>query len=346
MGKSDGKREPVDPAPRSTADFDRYTDDYREQVERSIGFIGQDHVYFVRNKVGHIMDVTRRRVGNPKDLSILDVGCGIGLTDRHLVPEFGRVAGADISEDSIRVARSNAPQATYRSYDGSRLPYDDDEFDISFAIGVLHHVPPNEWLHFLQEMARVTSPSGLVLIFEHNPYNPLTRLAVFRCEFDEGVVLLPKRTMRRLFADASLAVQEEAYILVLPWDVPLGGRIEAALKRIPLGAQYLVAGLRTRADDASERAADGPEQRSSIARDVIRGVGAIVAVLVATIGVLAGFLVPFVLLGRAGEESLGAAHGGRAYSLVLPTLATLAQVGLIVVVWVVAYLRKRARERP
>jgi SAM-dependent methyltransferase len=244
MVKPDRKAVPAEPRSTSIGDFDRYTDDYQKQVERSIAFIGQNHEYFVRNKVRHLLDVTRRRVGKPNDLHILDVGCGIGLTDRYLLPEFAGVAGTDISEDSIRVARLNAPQATYRAYDGSRLPYEDDEFDISLAIGVLHHVPPKEWPRFIREMARVTSTSGLVLIFEHNPYNPLTRLAVLRCEFDEGIVMLPKRTTRRLFEDASLTVKEDAYILVLPWDMPFGNRLEAALKRIPLGAQYFVAGAK------------------------------------------------------------------------------------------------------
>lgn len=71
----------------------------------------------------------------------------------------------------------------------------------------------------------------------------------------------------------------------------------------------------------------------------------IVAVLIATVGVLAAFLVPFVLLGLAGEEELSATDGGRRYSLVLPALAALAHVGLVVVVWVVANLRRRTRGR-
>jgi SAM-dependent methyltransferase len=230
---------------KSTVDFDRYTHDYREQVERSFSFIRQDHEFFVRIKVGHLLDLTRRRVGNPKQLSILDVGCGVGLTDRHLVGEFGNVWGADISDDSIKVAAANTPGANYRSYDGMRLPFEDDEFDVSFAIGVLHHVPPSDWARFMDEMARVTSAAGLIVVFEHNPYNPLTRLAVGRCEFDEGVVLLSKSTTRRLFTGARLSLKEEAYIIVLPWALPVSDRIEAALKRVPLGAQYFVAGAKS-----------------------------------------------------------------------------------------------------
>jgi hypothetical protein len=77
-------------------------------------------------------------------------------------------------------------------------------------------------------------------------------------------------------------------------------------------------------------------------------VAAGLAVLIATIGLLAAFLVPFVLLGRAGYDSLGlsgATDRDRGYSLVLPVLTALTHVGLLVVVWVVAIVRKSARER-
>jgi ubiquinone/menaquinone biosynthesis C-methylase UbiE len=244
--KSDGSPSVSNTPGKEAADFDSYTQDYREQIERSISFVKQDHEYFVRNKVRHLLGVTTRHVGYPKDLSILDVGCGIGLADRHLVGEFDTVWGADISKDSIKVAKANTPGANFKSYDGARLPFDDDKFNVSFAMGVVHHVPPEERAQFIEEMARVTSANGLVVVFEHNPYNPLTRLAVGRCEFDEGVVLLSKKTTRQLFTGARLAPLEEAYILVLPWALRISDGLEAALKRVPLGAQYFVAGAKSR----------------------------------------------------------------------------------------------------
>ena len=43
---------------------------------------------------------------------------------------------------------------------------------------------------FVADMVRVTRPGGLVCVIEHNPLNPLTRLAVNRCPFDADAVLL------------------------------------------------------------------------------------------------------------------------------------------------------------
>jgi len=61
--------------------FDSYTDSYEAAVEQSIGFSGQNVSYFARRKAMHLLDVCHRRVGDPAKVSMLDVGCGIGITD-------------------------------------------------------------------------------------------------------------------------------------------------------------------------------------------------------------------------------------------------------------------------
>lgn len=231
-------------------------------MQSSIDFIRQDHDYFVRRKAAHLVSVVEHKVGGPEGLSVLDVGCGVGLTDRYLVPEFARVCGADISEEEIRVAARNNPTAAYSTYDGRRLPFSDGEFDVTFAVCVLHHVPPAAWGGFVAEMSRVTSPSGLVVVFEHNPFNPLTRVAVGRCEFDDGVVLLRPSRVRELFVAQGLAVVEDAFIILLPWDVPFSARLEALLARVPLGAQYFVAGRRSA---TASPTAPGPRGRGHTA---------------------------------------------------------------------------------
>jgi SAM-dependent methyltransferase len=224
------------------SDFDRYSDTYRDDVQRSIGFLGQDHDFFVRHKVGQLLRLTRRWVGEPKDLSILDVGCGIGLTDGYLAERFGSVLGVDVSEESLAIAKDANPTATYQAYDGETLPFSDGSIDVTFAVGVLHHVPVSARSRFIREMGRVTAPSGLAVVLEHNPYNPLTRLAVDRCDFDEGVILPSKRFTTALFRANGLRIVEAPYVLFFP----LRGRVfragERGLGWLPLGAQYVVAG--------------------------------------------------------------------------------------------------------
>ena len=179
---------------------------------------------------------------------MLDVGCGPGETDAFLEGRFGSLSGVDLSGAMAERAASRNPWARYSSYEaGEPLPYEDESFDLSFAICVVHHVPPADRPGLLAEMRRVTRPGGLVALFEHNPLNPLTRKAVRDCPFDEDAVLLSRGEARRRLADAGLAEVEAPFIIFFPREGGLRDRVERRLGWLPLGAQYYVAGSR---DDA------------------------------------------------------------------------------------------------
>jgi SAM-dependent methyltransferase len=225
-------------------DFGSRKDTYRNEVQKSIAFAGQDLDFFVELKAEYLLDIARRRLGDPKSLSFLDVGCGLGLTDEYLKGEVGTVHGIDVAEGVVERAHERNPWARYDVYDGARAPFVDEFFDLTFAICVLHHVTPASWPSFVDELARVTKRGGLVVVIEHNPLNPLTRLAVSRCEFDGDAVLLRARRTRRLLAGAGLKVAEAAYIAFVPWRGRILRQAERGLSRLPLGAQYAIAGAR------------------------------------------------------------------------------------------------------
>ena len=225
--------------------FDRYADSYRDAVEESIAFAGGDAARYVGAKARMLVELAARRVGAPEELDALDVGCGPGETDAFLEGSFGSLSGVDLSGEMADRAASRNPWASYSSYGrGEPLPYDDASFDLSFAICVLHHLPPAERAGFVAEMRRVTRPGGLVAVFEHNPYNPLTRKAVRDCPFDQDAVLLSRSEARRRLAGAGLVEAEAPFIIFFPREGGLRSRLERRLGWLPLGAQYYVAGRR------------------------------------------------------------------------------------------------------
>jgi SAM-dependent methyltransferase len=226
-------------------EFDRYSDSYRETVERSIAFSGADLDVFTRAKARELLRLTARRLGDPRRLAFLDVGCGPGETDRWLEGRVQRLTGVDPSTQMIEAARERNPWAEYRptGCDGD-LPYPAGTVDVCFAICVLHHVPRPRRPSLVAEMARVTRPGGLVAIFEHNPWNPLTRKAVAGCEFDRDAVLVTRREAERLLRGSGLADVEGSYIVFFPRESPRLQRIERLLGRVPLGAQHVVSGRR------------------------------------------------------------------------------------------------------
>ncbi len=203
--------------------------------------MGQELAFFTEAKARDLLEVVRRQCGAPASLSALDVGCGIGATDEYLSGAFRQLCGVDVSQGVVDTAARANPSVRYDMYDGETLPYDDGTFDVTFAICVLHHVEPADRQRFVGELGRVTREGGVVLLFEHNPYNPLTRMAVHRCEFDRGVVLLRATAARRLLVTAGLHVQEQRYIIFFPWRHRALRVLERRLSRFPLGAQYLVA---------------------------------------------------------------------------------------------------------
>ena len=159
-----------------------------------------------------------------------------------MVGSVGELHGADVSQALLYTASAANPNVRYQVYDGVTLPFDGGAYDATFAVCVLHHIEPGSRAALVREMARVTRPGGLIAIYEHNPFNPLTRLAVSRCEFDEGVELLRPSETRRLLSNAGALPSESRYIAFFPWEVHSLRRLEHGLARVPLGGQYVVAG--------------------------------------------------------------------------------------------------------
>jgi SAM-dependent methyltransferase len=222
-------------------EFDRYGEGgYERALERAISFGGQDASFYNEVKAGRLVDLARRRIGEPSSVEALDVGAGIGLVDEHLTCPLARVVGLDVSRAMVERAAERNPSAEYVEYDGVTFPFENGSFDLVFASCVFHHVPVGERERLASEMARVTRPGGLTVILEHNPVNPATRLAVSRCAFDEDAVLLRMSESRALLRRAGLREEERAYIVFFPFH----NTIERRLGRLPLGAQYYVASSR------------------------------------------------------------------------------------------------------
>jgi SAM-dependent methyltransferase len=228
----------------ATSEFDAYADSYQRAVEQSISFAGGELDFFARRKARALLDLAARRLGDPGGLRMLDVGCGVGITDRFLAGEVGALSGVDLSVEAVERAALRNPSVDYASYDGADLPFRDGSMDVAFAICVFHHVPTTERAHLASELGRVLRPGGLAVIFEHNPWNPLTRVAVSRCEFDEDAILLTRGEAARTLADAGLRAVERRYIVFFPFDRPRAGSVERALRHVPLGAQHYVAAAR------------------------------------------------------------------------------------------------------
>ena len=236
-----------------SVDFDTYATGYEDAVDRSVSFTGRNSAFYARRKVELLEDLVRPTLGSLQGLSILDVGCGTGTTDKFIEPRVQTLHGVDISEEMLTKARRNVPKADFSWYDGEKLPFTDGAFDVVTAICVLHHVPMSKRFKVISEMVRVTRPEGVVAIFEHNPFNPLTRRAVNTCDLDRDAILLaPRETVELLKESAEVEPKVRHYLFS-----PLGGSIGCSLDRqfqnVPLGGQYVAWAQRSPSTVGDER---------------------------------------------------------------------------------------------
>jgi len=90
----------------------------------------------------------------------------------------------------------------------------------------------------------IVRPNGLICVIEHNPFNPLTRLAVLRCPFDKDAHLLRAAQARRLLERAGLTHVRSSHFLLTPFSSSAAHHVERWFSGLPLGAQYVVTGER------------------------------------------------------------------------------------------------------
>lgn len=227
---------------RTARTFDEYTKSYTSTVDDAVAFSGLTTDFFVQVKADHIIRIAERHFGRSSDLKVIDIGCGVGNYHPLLFGKFSDISGVDVSSDSIAVAREANPTVDYKVYDGMRLPYEDEQFDLAYTICVVHHVPPDAWPNFMREMRRVLKRGGIALVFEHNPLNPLTMRAVNNCPFDADAVLLKKSRTQELMSGADFKNVETEFILSVPPRGWILQRIDRALRKLPFGAQYVTIG--------------------------------------------------------------------------------------------------------
>jgi len=225
---------------RNDAEFDAYSAVYDQAVNDSLAFTGLKVDFFTRVKAEYLIDLIMAHHGDPKQISVLDVGCGVGNYHELIVNRLGSVSGVDVSESSIEEARLRNPRVRYSVYEGQRLPYPDAAFDVVYTICVMHHVPPAQWPQFASEMKRVLKPGGMVVVFEHNPRNPLTQRVVSNCVFDKNAVLLRAEQTRELVAGAGFQNIVDRFIITIPPFTKSLRSLDLMLGRLPFGAQYFV----------------------------------------------------------------------------------------------------------
>ena len=102
--------------------------------------------------------------------SVLDFGCGCGRTLLWLIRQFPdtRFHGTDVDAEAIEWCRRNLGSAEFRV--NSPLPplsYDDEQFDLIYALSVFTHLSDAHQRSWLPELRRILRRGGTLLLTVH-----------------------------------------------------------------------------------------------------------------------------------------------------------------------------------
>jgi SAM-dependent methyltransferase len=227
--------------------FDRFAGNYDELLQDPLRdrFAGGS-AFFIAQKC-RVVARRLRRLNRTRPLRVLDAGCGQGVAFAFFGPDI-KVFGSDISHPMLLDAVRRGAVTVQEPF---ALPFADGTFDAVFAFCIYHHIPDADHVRHLRELRRVTAPGGEVMVFEHNPFNPVTARIFARAPVDRGCHMIRPATLRERFRQAGFDDLSQGYLLFVP--EPLFGSIgfiEPALSWMPLGGQYFVGGRQPQAGAA------------------------------------------------------------------------------------------------
>ena len=126
--------------------------------------------------------------------SVLDAGCGTGIFSIIFANKGAdSVTGIDISEGSLQTAQSlkkkfNLQNANFQKQDMHHLPFHDEQFDIVWAWGTVHHT--TDPFKAIDELIRVLKKGGSILLAVYTR----TKLTFIHEIIRKTLVLTPRRT--------------------------------------------------------------------------------------------------------------------------------------------------------
>ncbi len=214
--------------------FDEFAKNYDKILEKQHRKFG-DINYYAEYKVKILKDFIKK-----DNLTILEYGCGIGRNFPFFKKYFpeSKIYGFDISTESLKIAKKNNPWVEIIYEDVLENLY--NFFDLIFIAGVFHHIPFNNHLNIINILRKLVTFKGLICIFEHNPFNPLTKHLVNTCELDKNANLLTKSYLKKIFKKQNFKLLKEGYSLFFPPKLKKLNFLEKYFRHLPFGGQYYV----------------------------------------------------------------------------------------------------------
>ncbi len=104
---------------------------------------------------------------------LLEIGCGLGTDLLQFAKGGAKVAGLDLTPQSVALARRRFEledmPGRFLVGDAENLPFPDDRFDVVYSFGVLHHTP--DTARAFREVRRILRPGGEAVIMLYHAHS-------------------------------------------------------------------------------------------------------------------------------------------------------------------------------
>ncbi len=109
-------------------------------------------------------------VNRPPPLRILEWGCGPGRVIRHLpslLPD-SEIYGSDYNDESVEWCKTAIPNVKF-THNQLRppLPFEDNLFDVVYAISVITHLSEQGNIDWITELSRILKPDGILVLWSN-----------------------------------------------------------------------------------------------------------------------------------------------------------------------------------
>lgn len=218
--------------------FDVHAEKYNDVLRQNFGFLACDVTHFAQYKVKFLYENIKFCPNN-----LFEFGVGVGNNLPFFKLYFPNISlyGSDISDVSLAKAIQIVPELqSFRSFHIDTLKPFREKFDVVFLACVLHHIPLAERAEWISALAATLRPGGVMCVFEHNLFNPVTRFLVKTCPLDIGVKLVKRSQCLDYFREAGLSIDISCYTLFSPWRNSHMVKLEKVFSKFPFGCQWCI----------------------------------------------------------------------------------------------------------
>jgi SAM-dependent methyltransferase len=211
---------------------------YDEFLKKGIGITGNDKLYFIRGR----LELMTKYLSDSLPSKILDFGCGTGETSNYLAKLFpkAQITATDESGQSVDFAREKNENQSLNFQYFEDWKNSSETFDLVYINCVFHHIQPAERQEIMDLIFQKTKIGGQIWIFENNPLNPGTRLAMYLNPFDKGVVKIWPGELYSQMKTSGFQGLEKWFLFYFPQWLSFFRFLEKWGEKLPFGGQYAI----------------------------------------------------------------------------------------------------------